>query len=78
MPDLFPCQVQQCLGVCPQHDVLWETLTCEVSPKEPTFGSRLRRPFPRDSFGVSECCQEHLKLFAGFKGVPAEVIRVEN
>jgi len=39
-------EVQQCLGVCPQHDVLWETLTCE----------------------------EHLKLFAGFKGVPAEAV----
>lgn len=36
-------QVQRLLGVCPQHDVLWEDLSCE----------------------------EHLKLFAGFKGVPA-------
>ena len=39
-------QVQRYLGVCPQHDVLWETMTCE----------------------------EHLKLFAGFKGVPNEVL----
>lgn len=38
-----PAQVQRLLGVCPQHDVLWEDLSCE----------------------------EHLKLFAGFKGVPA-------
>ncbi|CAE8646830.1 unnamed protein product, partial [Polarella glacialis] len=35
-------EVQRLLGVCPQHDVLWEELTCE----------------------------EHMTLFAGFKGVP--------
>ncbi|OLQ01207.1 ABC transporter A family member 9 [Symbiodinium microadriaticum] len=34
-------EVQRLLGVCPQHDVLWEELSCE----------------------------EHLQLFAGFKGV---------
>ena len=36
---------------------------------------------PISAHPVSECqsgCQEHLKLFAGFKGVPAEVIGVEN
>lgn len=37
-----PSAVQMLLGVCPQHDVLWDVLTCE----------------------------EHLMLFACFKGVP--------
>eukprot|EP00913_Durusdinium_trenchii_P004541 g4217.t1 len=44
-----PEEAQRCLGVCPQHDVLWETMTCE----------------------------EHLRLFAGFKGVPAEAVLQE-
>lgn len=44
-----PEEVQRYLGVCPQHDVLWETMTCE----------------------------EHLKLFAGFKGVPNEAVSRE-
>eukprot|EP00929_Paragymnodinium_shiwhaense_P066410 TRINITY_DN3330_c0_g1_i1.p1 TRINITY_DN3330_c0_g1~~TRINITY_DN3330_c0_g1_i1.p1 ORF type:complete len:2490 (-),score=538.21 TRINITY_DN3330_c0_g1_i1:116-7585(-) len=43
-----PEEVQRLLGVCPQHDVLWEELSC----------------------------REHLRLFAGFKGVPRE--RVER
>lgn len=42
-------QVQKSLGVCPQHDVLWSSLTCE----------------------------EHLTLFAGFKGVPRASVSQE-
>eukprot|EP00931_Biecheleriopsis_adriatica_P087374 TRINITY_DN61860_c0_g1_i1.p1 TRINITY_DN61860_c0_g1~~TRINITY_DN61860_c0_g1_i1.p1 ORF type:complete len:2265 (+),score=447.26 TRINITY_DN61860_c0_g1_i1:78-6872(+) len=44
-----PQEVVRLLGVCPQHDVLWEELTCE----------------------------EHLRLFAGFKGVPREAVAQE-
>ncbi|CAJ1449859.1 unnamed protein product, partial [Effrenium voratum] len=44
-----PEEVQRLLGVCPQHDVLWDELTCE----------------------------EHLQLFAGFKGVPKEAVAEE-
>jgi len=41
-----PAEVQRLLGVCPQHDVLWEELSCE----------------------------EHLQLFAGFKGVAKQEV----
>eukprot|EP00928_Gymnodinium_smaydae_P031107 TRINITY_DN22946_c0_g1_i1.p1 TRINITY_DN22946_c0_g1~~TRINITY_DN22946_c0_g1_i1.p1 ORF type:complete len:2360 (-),score=553.48 TRINITY_DN22946_c0_g1_i1:18-7097(-) len=44
-----PDEAQKILGVCPQHDVLWEELTCE----------------------------EHLSLFAAFKGVPARSVQEE-
>lgn len=63
--------IRSSLGVCPQHDVLFADLTVRIHTMLATLYACHRHLTPHPSHTQVE---EHLSIFAAFKGVPAKDI----